>query len=194
MNDAVQPVRIDTGVSGLNDILSGGLPIGQMYLLEGTPGTGKTTIALQFTRTAIMSGEKALYITLSESKRELEASARSHGWKNEELSIAEFVPEEASLSPEQQYTVFHPSEVELAGTIQKLTSLIEEIKPTRLVIDSLSELRLLASDTMRYRRQLLALKQFFAGRETTVLLLGRSFRRRKRHAAPEHCSWRHSTG
>jgi circadian clock protein KaiC len=171
MNDAVQPVRIDTGVSGLNDILSGGLPIGQMYLLEGTPGTGKTTIALQFIRTAIMSGEKALYITLSESKRELEASARSHGWKNEELSIAEFVPEEASLSPEQQYTVFHPSEVELAGTIQKLTGLIEEIKPTRLVIDSLSELRLLASDTMRYRRQLLALKQFFAGRETTVLLL-----------------------
>ena len=171
MNDAVQPIRIDTGISGLNDILSGGLPTGQMYLLEGTPGTGKTTLALQFVRTAILSGEKALYITLSESKRELEASARSHGWKNEELSIAEFVPEEASLSPEQQYTVFHPSEVELASTIQKLTGLIEEIKPTRLVIDSLSELRLLASDTMRYRRQLLALKQFFAGRETTVLLL-----------------------
>lgn len=165
------PPRIDTGVQGLNDILSGGLPSGQMYLLEGTPGTGKTTVALQFIRTAIKAGETALYVTLSESKRELEASARSHGWKNEELSIAEFIPEEASLSPDQQYTVFHPSEVELASTIQKLTELIEERKPTRLVIDSLSELRLLAADTMRYRRQLLALKQFFAGRDTTVLLL-----------------------
>lgn len=163
--------RIDTGVSGLNDILSGGLPSGQMYLLEGIPGTGKTTIALQFIRTAILAGEKALYITLSESKRELEASARSHGWSNSDFEIAEFVPEEAILSPEQQYTVFHPSEVELAGTITKLIELIEKVKPVRLVIDSLSELRLLAADTMRYRRQLLALKQFFAGRATTVLLL-----------------------
>ena len=171
MELATRPVRIDTGVDGLNDILSGGLPAGQMYLLEGTPGTGKTTIALQFIRTAILAGESALYVTLSESKRELEASARSHGWKNEELSIAEFIPDEASLSPEQQYTVFHPSEVELASTIHKLIQLIQATKPTRVVIDSLSELRLLATDTMRYRRQLLALKQFFAGRETTVLLL-----------------------
>ena len=163
--------RIATGVQGLDDILLGGLPAGQMYLLEGTPGTGKTTLALQFIRTAIMAGQKALYITLSETKRELESSAQSHGWRTEELSIAEFVPEEASLTPEQQYTVFHPSEVELATTIQKLTQLIEREKPTRLVIDSLSELRLLAADTMRYRRQLLALKQFFAGRDTTVLLL-----------------------
>ena len=171
MENDVKMARIDTGVSGLNDILSGGLPAGQMYLLEGIPGTGKTTIALQFIRTAILAGEQALYVTLSESKRELESSARSHGWRSEELSIAEFVPEEASLSPQQQYTVFHPSEVELASTIEKLTNLIETVKPTRLVIDSLSELRLLASDTMRYRRQLLALKQFFAGRDTTVLLL-----------------------
>ncbi len=155
----------------MDDILAGGLPEGQMYLLEGTPGTGKTTLAMQFIRTAILNGERALYITLSESKRELESSARSHGWTAGELSIAEFIPEEASLSPDQQYTVFHPSEVELATTIQKLTSLIEEQKPARLVIDSLSELRLLAADTMRYRRQLLALKQFFAGRDTTVLLL-----------------------
>ena len=171
MNTAAPQARIDTGVSGLNDILSGGLPAGQMYLLEGTPGTGKTTIALQFIRTAILLGERALYITLSESKRELETSARSHGWKEEDFEIAEFVPEEASLSPDQQYTVFHPSEVELASIIEKLTRLIDTVRPTRLVIDSLSELRLLASDTMRYRRQLLALKQFFAGRDTTVLLL-----------------------
>lgn len=166
-----QPVRIQTGVQGLDDILGGGLPSGQMYLLEGTPGTGKTTVAMQFIRTAILAGERALYITLSESRQELEASALSHGWASEELSIAEFIPEEASLNPDQQYTVFHPSEVEMATTVQKLTALIEVEKPARLVIDSLSELRLLAADTMRYRRQLLALKQFFAGRDTTVLLL-----------------------
>ena len=171
MNKVLTPFKIDTGVQGLNDILCGGLPAGQMYLLEGTPGTGKTTLAMQFIRTAILAGEKALYITLSESKSELEASAQSHGWLAEELSIAEFVPEEASLHPEQQYTVFHPSEVELASTIHTLTELVEAEKPTRVVIDSLSELRLLAADTMRYRRQLLALKQFFAGRDTTVLLL-----------------------
>ncbi len=167
----LQPARMKTGVSGLDDILVGGLPIGQMYLLEGTPGTGKTTLAMQFIMAGIKNGEKALYITLSESKLELESSARSHGWNTEHISVEEFIPAEASLSPEQQYTVFHPSEVELASTIQKLTQLIEERKPSRLVIDSLSELRLLAADTMRYRRQLLALKQFFAGRETTVLLL-----------------------
>ena len=164
-------LRIATGVEGFDDILCGGLPAGQMYLLEGSPGTGKTTLAMQFIRTAVLAGDKALYVTLSESKQELEASAESHGWAAHELSIAEFVPEEASLNADQQYTVFHPSEVELASTIQRLTQLIEAEKPRRLVIDSLSELRLLAADTMRYRRQLLALKQFFAGRDTTVLLL-----------------------
>lgn len=167
----VEPERIKTGVSGLDDILGGGLPIGQMYLLEGTPGTGKTTLAMQFIMAAMQAGQKALYITLSESKIELESTARSHGWDTDYISVEEFIPEEASLSPEQQYTVFHPSEVELASTVHKLTQLIEERKPKRLVIDSLSELRLLAADTMRYRRQLLALKQFFAGRDTTVLLL-----------------------
>ncbi|RXH57229.1 ATPase domain-containing protein [Granulicella sibirica] len=171
MDTIKQPQRVDTGVAGLNDILSGGLPAGQMYLLEGTPGTGKTTLAMQFIIQGVKSGEKSLYVTLSESKLELQASARSHGWDADNLPIAEFIPEEASLSPEQQYTVFHPSEVELAATVQKLTELIEQVKPDRLVIDSLSELRLLAADTMRYRRQLLALKQFFAGRDTTVVLL-----------------------
>lgn len=165
------PSRIDTGVSGLNDILSGGLPDRQMYLLEGDPGTGKTTLAMQFIMAGVRQGLEGLYVTLSESRAELEGSALSHGWNIKELPIAEFVPAEASLSPEQQYTVFHPSEVELAETIQKLTQLIGKVKPKRLVIDSLSELRLLAADTMRYRRQLLALKHFFAGRDTTVLLL-----------------------
>lgn len=163
--------RISTGIVGLDEILLGGLPAGQMYLLEGDPGTGKTTLAMQFIIAGVRKGEKALYITLSESQMELEGSATSHGWNVDELPIAEFIPAEASLSPEQQYTVFHPSEVELAETIQKLTELIDQVKPDRLVIDSLSELRLLAADTMRYRRQLLALKHYFVGRDTTVLLL-----------------------
>jgi circadian clock protein KaiC len=163
--------RIGTGVLGLDEILLGGLPSGQMYLLEGDPGTGKTTLAMQFIIAGVRQGEKTLYVTLSESRTELEGSAISHGWEVSELPIAEFIPAEASLSPEQQYTVFHPSEVELAETIQKLTQLIDQVKPDRLVIDSLSELRLLAADTMRYRRQLLALKHYFVGRDTTVLLL-----------------------
>jgi circadian clock protein KaiC len=167
----VTPPKIDTGVSGLNDILLGGLPAGQMYLLEGDPGTGKTTIGMQFIMAGTSKMEKSLYVTLSESRGELAGSAISHGWEPKNIPIAEFIPEEASLTPEQQYTVFHPSEVELATTIQKLTHLIESEKPSRLVIDSLSELRLLAADKMRYRRQLLALKHFFVGRDTTVLLL-----------------------
>ncbi len=171
MSNLQKSTRLATGVPGLDDILSGGLPSGQMYLLEGDPGTGKTTLAMQFVMSGVKAGEKALYITLSEPASELQGSALSHGWDTELLPIAEFVPEEASFSPEQQYTVFHPSEIELATTIQRLTAEIERHNPDRLVIDSLSELRLLASDAMRYRRQLLALKQFFAGRHTTVLML-----------------------
>lgn len=163
--------RIETGVDGLDAILSGGLPGGQMYLIEGDPGTGKTTLAMQFIMAGVKHGSKSLYITLSESRDELENSARSHGWDPSDLPIAEFVPAEASLAPEEQYTMFHPSEIELSGTIKKLTSLIDQVKPERVVIDSLSELRLLAADPMRYRRQLLALKHFFAGRDCTVLLL-----------------------
>jgi circadian clock protein KaiC len=126
---------------------------------------------MQFVREGIASGEKCLYITLSEPRSELESSLRSHGWEPDSIPIAEFVPEEASLGKDQQYTVFHPSEVELANTIEKLIAAIEDVAPDRLVIDSLSELRLLASDNMLYRRQLLALKQYFAGRSRTVLLL-----------------------
>jgi circadian clock protein KaiC len=163
--------RIGSGIVGLDDILAGGFPGGEMYLLEGNPGTGKTTLAMQFILEGVRQGETGLYITLSESRAELEGSAASHGWRPEDLPIAEFIPAEASLSPDQQYTVFHPSEVELATTIEKLTQVIEDVKPDRLVIDSLSELRLLAADTMRYRRQLLALKHYFGGRDTTVLLL-----------------------
>jgi circadian clock protein KaiC len=165
------PRRIGTGVSGLDDILSGGFPAGQMYLIEGDPGTGKTTFAMQFILAGVSRGGKSLYITLSESRDELESSASSHGWNPKDIPIAEFVPSEAILNPEEQYTIFRPSEVELSDTIQKLTKLIDGVKPDRVVIDSLSELRLLAADPMRYRRQLLALKHFFAGRDCTVLLL-----------------------
>lgn len=162
---------MDTGVAGLNDILMGGLPSGQMYLLEGDPGTGKTTLAMQFIMAGIRLGERALYITLSEPRSELQSSALSHGWDLEHLPIAEFVPSEAGLQSSEQYTVFHPIEVELVSTIANITGEVDRQRPDRVVIDSLSELRLLAADVMRYRRQLLALKQFFVGRNTTVLLL-----------------------
>ncbi len=168
---AKQLQRVSTGVSGLDDILGGGLPVGQMYLLEGDPGTGKTTLAMQFLLAAVAEGGKALYVTLSEPKQELLDSADSHDWDFTQVPVVEFVPDEASLAADQQYTVFHPSDVELAGTILRLTEEIDKIQPSCLVLDSLSELRLLAADNMRYRRQLLALKQFFAGRKMTALLL-----------------------
>jgi circadian clock protein KaiC len=163
--------RLDTGVTGLNDILLGGLPPGQMYLIEGDPGTGKTTLAMQFIRAGILRGEKALYITLSEPRAELETSMRSHGWSLAEVPIIELTQNESGAASQEEYTVFHPSEIELVGMVQRLTDVIDRVKPDRLVIDSLSELRLLADDVMRYRRQLLALKQFFVGSSTTVLLL-----------------------
>ena len=142
MDDTVLKGRIDTGVSGLDNILSGGLPSGQMYL----PGRNAPALARPPSRCSSYGRRSSLAKKLStshcpESKRELEASARSHGWENDDFEIAEFVPEEASLNEEQQYTVFHPSEVELATTITRLTTLVEKVRPTRLVIDSLSELR-----------------------------------------------------
>ncbi len=171
MNASIEPPRVLTGVSGLDDILLGGLPKGHTYLLEGKPGTGKTTLGMQFLMEGQRAGESCLYVTLSESTAELETAARSHGWSLDGVTIAEFVPEQASLKDEERYTVFHPSEVELDSTIKRLLAEIERAGPERLVIDSLSEFRLLAQDPVRYRRQLLALKQYFAGRNATVLLL-----------------------
>ena len=171
VNTSSEPSFLLTGAPGLDDILLGGLPKGHMYLIEGESGTGKTTLGIQFVVQGKRAGERCLYVTLSETKAELEAAAQSHDWSLEGVSIAEFVPEEASLKEEDRYTVFHPGEVELASTIKKLLNEIERVEPDRLVIDSLSEFRLLAQDSIRYRRQLLALKQFFAGRNTTVLLL-----------------------
>ena len=165
------PNRLNTGIEGLDDILEGGLPSGHLYLVEGDPGTGKTTLALQFLLAAIAAGESALYVTLSESAKELREVAASHGWSLEKLQIFELLPDEEALRPERQYTVFHPAEVELGDTTKAIVAKVEEVNPTRVVIDSLSELRMLAQDPLRYRRQILAFKQYFSGRQRTVLLL-----------------------
>jgi circadian clock protein KaiC len=163
--------RIQTGIEGLDDILGGGLPQGHLYLVEGDPGTGKTTLALQFLLEGIAQGESVIYVTLSESRKELEEVAHSHGWSTESLSIYEMAPTDDDLSPEAQYTVFHPSEVELADTITAILEQVDATRPQRVVFDSLSELRMLARDPLKYRRQILALKRHFAGRNCTVLLL-----------------------
>ena len=160
-----------TGIEGMDDILCGGLTPYRLYLIEGVPGSGKTTLAMQYLLEGARVGEKVLYVTLSETEEELRAMAFSHGWNLENVEIRELVPPEESLQPAEQYTMFHPAEVELSETTRTILSDVERLKPTRLVFDSLSELRLLAGDPLRYRRQLLALKQFFRGRRCTVLLL-----------------------
>jgi len=164
-------IRLLTGVEGLDDILDGGIPRGHLYLVEGDPGTGKTTLALQFLLQGVESGEGGMYITLSESKLELEQVAESHGWSLAPITIYEMLPSDEDLGAEAQYTVFHPSEVELADTMTAILKQVEEIDPQRVVFDSLSEFRMLARDPLRYRRQILALKRYFAGRHCTVLLL-----------------------
>ena len=167
----INPTRMTMGVAGLDDILNGGLPSNRVYLIEGEPGTGKTTIALQFLMEGARLGESGLYITLSESKEELESVAHSHGWSLDGFSIYEMIPAEDSLKPESQYTIFHPAEIELTETTKAVLEQVERINPQRVVFDSLSEMRLLAGEPLRFRRQILALKQYFAGRHSTVLLL-----------------------
>ncbi|MGE5647480.1 MAG: ATPase domain-containing protein [Acidobacteriota bacterium] len=160
-----------TGIPGLDEILPGGLPANRLYLVEGMPGTGKTTLALQFLLEGRRVGERGLYVTLSETKEELLSVAESHGWSLDGIDLYELEASQARLKPEQEYTVFHPEEVELTETAQQVYAEVERIKPARVVFDSLSELRLLAREPLRYRRQILSLKQFFAGRNCTVLLL-----------------------
>jgi circadian clock protein KaiC len=161
----------ETGIPGLDDILNGGLARGRLYLVEGVPGSGKTTLAMQFLMAGARRGEPVLYITLSETSEELDSVARSHGWDISGVTIRELLPAEAALDSEQQYTMFHPSEVELASTTKLILEDVARIKPTRVVFDSLSELRLVAGNPLRYRRQILALKQYFSGRQCTVMLL-----------------------
>jgi circadian clock protein KaiC len=163
--------RAKTGIEGLDDILGGGLTRNQLYLIEGVPGSGKTTLAMRFLLEGARRGERVLYVTLSENDAELRAVAASHGWDMEGVAIREVVPTEESLLSEEQYTMFHPSEVELSETTKSILADVERIKPTRVVFDSLSELRLLAGNPLRYRRQILALKQFFIGQRCIVLML-----------------------
>lgn len=163
--------KLSTGIEGLDNILSGGLPSNHLYLVSGNPGTGKTTLALQFLLEGIKQGEATLYVTLSETKDELKAVGISHGLDLDQINIFDLTVSEDILNPADQYSVFHPSEVELDETTKKILDEVDRTKPTRIVFDSLSEIRLLASDPLRYRRQILALKQFFIGRQCTVLLL-----------------------
>lgn len=160
-----------TGVAGLDNILGGGFPRNHIYLVEGDPGAGKTTLSLQYLLEGRAQGETGLYVTLSETKRELTKVARSHGWSLEGIEIFELIPSEENLQADSQYTMYHASEVELSETTRAVLEVVDRKKPTRVVVDSLSELRLLAQNPLRYRRQILALKQFFAGRSCTVLLL-----------------------
>jgi circadian clock protein KaiC len=159
-----------TGIEGLDHILLGGFPRNHVYLLQGDPGVGKTTLGLQFLVQGVREGETALYITLSETKSELEAVAESHHWDISGVHIYEELVGEDSLADDET-TVFYPAEVELGKTIKAFLTEVDRVKPDRVVLDSLSEIRLLAQSTLRYRKQILALKQFFAGRNITVLFL-----------------------
>lgn len=163
--------RSRTGVPGLDDILNEGFIPHRLYLIDGDPGAGKTTLSLQYLLEGVKSGEKCLYITLSETKEELTASAHSHGWSLDGIEIVELIADEKDLSSDAQVTMYHPSEVELSETTRQILAAVERVNPTRVVFDSLSEMRLLAQNSLRYRRQVLALKQFFVGRQCTVLLL-----------------------
>jgi circadian clock protein KaiC len=162
---------VATGIAGLDDILFGGLTPDRVYLLQGAPGSGKTTLSLQFLLEGLRAGERTLYVTLSETRQELLAVAQSHGLSLEGMDMAELIADEQDVDADQQYTMFQPSEVELGVTTRKILDEVDRIKPKRVVIDSLSEIKLLAQTTLRFRRQVLALKQCFAGRGCTVLFL-----------------------
>jgi circadian clock protein KaiC len=170
-SESTSPPLVATGIEGLDDILGGGLTANRLYLVEGDPGSGKTTLALQYLLEGRRLGEAGLYVTLSETKDELESVASSHGWILDGIHVCELIPSEESLLPEAQSRMFHPSEVELSETTKAVLQEVERIRPVRVVFDSLSEMRLLAQNPLRYRRQILALKQFFSGRKCTVLLL-----------------------
>jgi circadian clock protein KaiC len=163
--------RVSTGIAGLDYILKGGLSKSRLYLVQGNPGTGKTTMGLQFLLEGEQKGERGLYITLSESKEELIAVGESHGWNLKNIAIQDLTVSADTLKDDSRYTVFHPAEVELDETTRAVLDEVERINPTRVVFDSLSEMRMLASEPLRFRRQILALKQYFITRQCTVMLL-----------------------
>lgn len=163
--------KANFGVEGLDDITGGGLTPGRLFLLEGNPGTGKTTIATQFLIAGAEAGERSLYITLSETEDELRVSAASHGWGLEGIEIFELVPPESLLDDDQQQSLLYSSDLELGETTKRIFEAFEKIKPERVVLDSLSEIRLLAQSSLRYRRQILALKHYFSRSKATVLML-----------------------
>jgi len=167
--------RLSTGIAGLDDILHGGLAKGFLYLIEGSPGAGKTTLALQFLIAGAKKGEKGLYISLAESEAELRHVAASHGMNLDNVEICKISPPEIAGESGKQYTVFQPAEVELSDVLETILAKVQELKPSRIIIDSMSELRMLARDSLRYRRQVLSLKQFFEGRDCTTLLLDERF-------------------
>ena len=161
-----------TGIVGLDDILAGGLSRSHVFLLEGEPGTGKTTVALQFLLAGSAAGERGLYITLSETERELRDGARSHGWElDENISVFELTPPEDLLNAAHQQSLLYSSDLELGEATKQIFEIVEKVKPSRVIIDSLSEIRLLAQSSLRYRRQILAIKHYFARYDTTVVLL-----------------------
>lgn len=170
-NTTDKEALLSTGIAGLDHILRGGLTPKRLYLLEGVPGTGKTTVALKFLMEGVANGETVLYVTLSETEEELHAVAESHGWNLDGMHIHEVIPSEELLDPTRQHTLFHPSEIELGDTTQDILNVIEKINPNRVVIDSLSELRLLAANPLRYRRQILAYKQYFSRKKVTAVVL-----------------------
>lgn len=165
-----RPDRVFTGIADLDNVLGGGLTANRSYLLEGTPGSGKTTIALQFLMEGARIGEAGLYITLSETSAELREVAESHGWSLDGIELFELVTEDG-LDPESQQSILEPSEVELGETLKGVRECVDRLSPRRVVFDSLSEMRLLAQSSLRYRRQILALKQYFSTRNCTVLML-----------------------
>ena len=162
--------RVSTGIQGLDELLRGGLTANRLYLVEGLPGTGKTTLAMQFLLEGRNRGEATLYVALSETKIELTAIAASHGWSLEGIELFQ-LPMIEGVSADDEYTLYYPAEIELGETVKGVLAAVDRIRPARVVFDSLSELKLLARDPLRFRRQILALKEFFSGRDCTILLL-----------------------
>ena len=165
------PSRQATGIAGLDEILNGGLPSHRLYVVEGEPGSGKTTFALQFLREGARLGQRVLYVTLSETLDELSDVAASHGWTLDGLDLIELNSLSERIEEEANYTVYHPSDVELGETVKRIRAEVERLNPERVALDSVSELKILSQTSVRYRREILGLKQFFAGRNCTVLVL-----------------------